>query len=136
TVGDRVYIVGRWILDAGHPEIGDRTEIHPPRLLATMRQRPAVTSSGVAAGEVDIYVSGHGGGANRMPPGLSAILNQAGYGGGRIHDALAAGDQKTYYQPGPLAPLLSLFVGALLKQVTGEGFALPVFAEAGPSAFP
>jgi hypothetical protein len=67
TAGDRVYVVGRWILDAGHPELGARTEIHAPRLVATMRQRPALASTGASAAEVDIYVSGHAGGANRMP---------------------------------------------------------------------
>ena len=135
-VGDRVYAVGRWILDAGHPELGARTEIHAPRLVATMRQRPALASTGSAAAEVDIFVSGHGGGANLMPPGLSAILNLGGYGGGRIRDSLSASDQNRYYQPGPLSPLLSAIVGALLKQLTGESFTLPVFSEAGPSAFP
>ena len=136
TAGDRLYAVGHWILDAGHPELGDRTELHAPRLVATMRQRPALASTGSAAAEVDIFVSGHGGGANHMPPGLSAILNQAGYGGGRIRDSLSSGDQSRYYQPGPLSPLLSAVVGTLLKQLTGESFTLPVFAEAGPSAFP
>ena len=49
TVGDRVYMVGRWILDAGHPEIGDRTEMHTPRLVAAIRQRPSVMASGATA---------------------------------------------------------------------------------------
>lgn len=136
SAGDRVYVVGRWILDAGHPEAGDRTEIHPPRLLATMRKRPAPASGGSAAAQVDIYVSGHGGGANYMPPGLSAILNQGGYGGGRIRDILSADDQNRYYRPGPLSAILSILAGALLRQLTGESFALPVFPDAGPSAFP
>ena len=136
TAGDRIYAVGRWILDAGHPELGARTEIHAPRLVATMRQRPALASTGSGAAEVDIFVSGHGGGANLMPPGLSAILNLGVYGGGRIRDSLSASDQNRYYQPGPLSPLLSAIVGALLKQLTGESFTLPVFSEAGPSAFP
>jgi hypothetical protein len=136
TTGDRAYVVGRWILDAGHPELGDRTEIHPPRLLATMRQRPALASNGAAAAEVDVYVSGHGGGANRMPAGMSDILNQAGYGGGRIKDALSTSDQDLYYRPGPLSSLLSILVGGILKALTGESFTLPVFGDAGPSAFP
>src|SRR5262249_26444283 len=93
TSGDRVYIVGRWILDSGHPELGDRTEIHPPRLIAAIRKRPGVMSGGAAAAQVDLFVSGHGGGANRMPAGLSATLNQGGYGGGRIRDVLSASDQ-------------------------------------------
>ncbi len=29
TAGDRVYMVGRWVMDNGHPDTGDRTEIHP-----------------------------------------------------------------------------------------------------------
>ncbi len=136
TVGDRVYVVGRWILDAGHPEVGDRTEIHPPRLLATMRKRPAIALSGATAARVDIYVSGHGGGANSMPPGLSAVLDQHGRGGGRIRDVLSPDDQKRYYQAGPLAPALVPVVTALIQQLTGQSISLPVFGEAGPSAFP
>ncbi len=136
TAGDRVYVVGRWILDAGHPEVGDRTEMHPPRLLATMRKRTAMASSGAAAAQVDIYVSGHGGGANSMPPGLSAVLDQHGHGGGRIRDVLSPDDQKKYYQPGPLAPALLPAITLLIQQLTGQTISLPVFAEAGPSAFP
>jgi hypothetical protein len=136
TAGDRAYVVGRWILDAGHPELGDRTEIHPPRLLATMRQRPALASNGAAAAQVDVYVSGHGGGANRMPAGLSDLLNQGGYGGGRIKDVLSAKDQEKYYQAGPLSSFLSILVDAFLKGLTGDGFTSPVFPDAGPSAFP
>jgi hypothetical protein len=56
--GDRVYVVGRWILDAGHPELGDRTEIHPARLVAAMRARPAL-SNGASARQVYMDVSGH-----------------------------------------------------------------------------
>jgi hypothetical protein len=126
TVGDRVYVLGRWILDAGHPELGGRTEIHPPRLLATMRQR---------ATQVDIYVSGHGGGANRVPLGLSELLAQGGWGGGRMRDVLSAADQEKYYRAGPLSSLLAAVVGALVQQLTGMPLSGPVFADAGPSAF-
>lgn len=134
TSGDRIYAVGRWILDAGHPEEGDRTEMHPPRLVATMRARPAV-SNGAAASQVDIYVSGHGGGANWMPPGLSAILDQGGYGGGRIPDVLSPADQDRYYRPGPLSTFLYPLIVGLIKQLTGVTVSATVYSDAGPSAF-
>jgi hypothetical protein len=36
--GQRVWILGRWIFDCGHPtSIGYRTEIHPPKAVATFR---------------------------------------------------------------------------------------------------
>ena len=136
TPGDRMYLVGRWILDAGHPEVGDRSEMHPPRLVATIRKRPAASRSGAAATEVDLFVSGHGGGANMMPPGLTEILDQDGRGGGRIKDALSPSDQKTYYQPGPLSSLLVPLVEGLIEAVTGQSINLNVSSNAGPSAFP
>jgi hypothetical protein len=135
TIGDRVYAVGRWILDAGHPELGDRTEMHPPRLLATMRARPAV-SGGATAAQVDVYVSGNGGGAYTMAPGLSTVLDQNGYGGGRIRDALQPAEQTTYYRPGPLASFLYPLVIELVRQVTGTSVSATVYPNAGPSAFP
>ena len=137
AVDDRVYVVGRWVLDAGHPEIGDRTELHPPRLLATMRQRPAVTrSSGAAAAQVDIYVSGHGGGANRYPSGMDALLNQGGRGGGRLRDVLSADDQQVYRRAGPVGLLESPLVNLLVRELTGAALDGAIFGTAGPSAFP
>jgi len=109
TVGDRVYAVGRWILDSGHPEVGARTEIHPPRLIATMRKNdtaiPLIDQPGVLtrASQVDIYVSGHGGGANQFLDRLSEALNNGGNGGGRIQDVLSDNNQAIYYKPGPLS---------------------------------
>ena len=135
TVGDRVYVVGRWILDAGHPESGDRTEVHPPRLVATMRQRPSV-SFGASAAQVDIYVSGHGGGANWMPPGLTALLDQGGHGGGRIRDVLSPADQDRYYRAGPVTTLLFPLLSQLIKQLTGVSISGTIYSDAGPSAFP
>jgi len=107
TAGDRIYTVGRWILDNGHPDTGDRSEIHPARLLATMRKRDTVVPFGpggcvTRASQVDIYISGHGGGANQVPDGLSGALNNDGLGGGRIEDVLRSGDQTTYYNNGPV----------------------------------
>ncbi len=43
SVGDRVWIAGRWIFDCGHPGSGDpanvqfATEIHPPRAMVVFR---------------------------------------------------------------------------------------------------
>jgi hypothetical protein len=136
TVGDRVYMVGRWILDAGHPELGARTEMHPPRLVATTRQRPTISANGGAATQVDIYVSGHGGGANHMPAGLSTTLDQGGWGGGRIRDALNASDQAVYYRAGPLSSLLSVIVIPLIEQLVGASLPGQIYPTAGPSAFP
>jgi hypothetical protein len=135
TVGDRVYVVGRWILDAGHPESGDRTEIHPARLVATLRERPAV-SFGASAAQVDVYVSGHGGGANWMPPGLSEVLDQGRHGGGRIRDVLSPADQDRYYRAGPVAPLLYPLLVQVIRQLTGISISATIYGESGPSAFP
>jgi len=36
--GDRVWIVGRWIYDCGHPTVhGHKSEIHPPKAIASFR---------------------------------------------------------------------------------------------------
>ncbi|MFN7998812.1 MAG: hypothetical protein U0Q18_34630 [Bryobacteraceae bacterium] len=133
--GDRVYVVGRWVLDCGHPELGDRTEMHPPRLSAVMRQRPAVSSAGTSAAQVDLYVSGHGGAANHYPAGMDALLNQGGRGGGRLRDVLSASDLQTYYQPGPLPLLESPLIVLLSQQLTGNSPSGPIYPAAGPSAF-
>jgi autotransporter-associated beta strand protein len=107
TPGDRVYMVGRWVLDNGHPGTGDRTEIHPPRLMATMRKRNIVipfnggSNNVTRASQVDIYVSGNGGGCNKFPDGLSTALNNNGAGGGRIEDVLSPQDLYTYFAWGP-----------------------------------
>ena len=134
TAGDRVYAVGRWILDTGHPELGARTEMHPPRLVAVMRRLPA-GANGTAA-QVDIFASGHGGGANYMPAGLSGVLDQGGLGGGRIRDVLNAADQERYYRAGPLSPLLNLLVVPIIEQLAGAKLTGQIFSDAGPTAFP
>ncbi len=137
TAGDRIFTVGRWVLDTRHPEGGARTEIHPPRMIATIRRRPAVTQdNGSRAAQVDIYVSGHGGGANQFPSGLSLTLDQSGFGGGRIRDALNASDQALYYDAGPLPPALVPVVGFIAFQLTGQALLGPILPAAGPTAFP
>lgn len=135
TTGDRLYLLGRWVLDAAHPDVGDRTELHPPRLVAVMRQRPAISSAGAAAAQVDIYVSGHGGGANHYPSGMDALLDQGGRGGGRIRDVLSAADQQVYYRAGPLPDFEVPIVNLLVSELTGGAITGPIFATAGPSAF-
>jgi uncharacterized protein (TIGR03437 family) len=137
TVGDRMYVVGRWILDEGHPDTGVNTEIHPPRLIATMRARPAaLPMSGTRAAQVDIYVSGHGGGANQIDPGVGQELDQEGYGGGRIEDVLDPTDQQTYYRAGPASEVVEGVANALALEMTGMPLTGPIFTTAGPSAFP
>lgn len=135
TSGDRMYVVARWVLDCGHPELGDRTEMHPPRLVAVMRQRPSITGAMNAATQVDVYVSGHGGGANRYPSGMDALLNQGGRGGGRMRDVLSAADQQTYYQAGPLPDFEVPLIDLLVKTLSGGSVSAPINAVAGPSAF-
>jgi uncharacterized protein (TIGR03437 family) len=137
TVGDRVFLVGSWILDAGHPDTGDSTEIHPPRLMATIRERPAAfPGSGARAAQVDVYVSGHGGGANQVPPGLSELLDQEGWGGGRIEDALDTADQQVYYRAGPAPAAIAATAQALALLLGGAPLTDAIYETAGPSAFP
>ncbi len=135
SAGDRVVVTGRWIADTGHPDEGAHTEIHPPRFLATLRARPAVTSvDPTRAARVDLFVSGHGGGANEVPLGLSETLDLGGPGGGRIQDALVVADQDLYARAGPFPS--TAFVDALIFAVSGEHLLGPLFPTAGPSAFP
>lgn len=135
TGGDRMYVVGRWVLDCAHPELGDRTEMHPPRLVAVMRQRPALSSAMTAATQVDIYVSGHGAGANQYPSGMDALLDQGGRGGGRMRDVLSPADQQTYYQAGPLPGFEVQIFDLLVNALTGGSVSAPINSQAGPSAF-
>lgn len=107
TPGDRCYIVGNWVLDAGHPDKGDRTEIHPPRLLATIRKRPTVVALDpnlpgcmTYASQVDVYLSGHGGGGGRLFYSLQDGLDAAdgtSHGGGRIKDVISGSQLDDYY---------------------------------------
>jgi hypothetical protein len=138
TVGDRVYAVGRWVLDNGHPPA--HTEIHPPRLFASMRKRPAPVPAGPRCGapsapmrsaQLDVYVSGHGGGSNQFYDGLSAALDAGGRGGGRLEDVLSSSDFATYEASGPAQPDL---LTSLALWATGFDPAL-LQSVAGPSAF-
>jgi len=142
TSGDRVYMVGRWVLDNGHPDTGDRTEIHPPRLVATMRKRNTAVAQGDVSGsltrasQVDIYVSGHGGGCNHFPDGLSAALDNGGAGGGRIEDVLSSGQLDAYFRWGPADPLIDGIYYDVLDVLQALGDAPPgdIHPSAGPIA--
>lgn len=66
--GDRVWMNGAWIFDCGHPKdvagVGHRrTEIHPPRAIASMREvmknMPGFGLMRVT--EADVYIHGHSG---------------------------------------------------------------------------
>src|SRR3990170_6778410 len=71
NLGDRVWTEGHWVFDCGHGvEFGSssathyRTEIHPPRAIASMRgQSQALPGSGttpVPVTAVDLYIHGRG----------------------------------------------------------------------------
>jgi hypothetical protein len=106
-------------------------------LIATLRTRPAaLPMSGTRAAQVDVYVSGHGGGANQVDAEVGEELDQEGYGGGRIEDALDQANQQTYYQAGPASALAAGLAGELVQQLTGLMLSGPIFPIAGPSAFP
>jgi hypothetical protein len=66
SVGDRVWVNGNWIYDIAHDVDGRfRSEIHPPRAIAVMRDQivPLQASAGVPV-EVkatDLYIHGDGG---------------------------------------------------------------------------
>ncbi len=64
--GDRVWVEGHWVFDCGHPENGlFRSEIHPPRAVASMRNQAApLRGTGVTPVPVtltDLHISGRGG---------------------------------------------------------------------------
>lgn len=135
STGDRIYMVGRWNMDNGHPDTGDRTEIHPVRMLATTRQRNTAvplppTGCMTRASQTDIYVSGHGGGANQFPDELSHVTDNNGLGGGHIEDALNADALAVYFAFGPAESL----VADVLTSLSGGDDDL-IKTTAGPSAF-
>jgi uncharacterized repeat protein (TIGR01451 family) len=68
--GDRVWVDGNWIFDCGHPDEIDgvdhfKTEIHPPRAVASMRDQmrkmPGSGTTPVRVTATDLYVHGRGG---------------------------------------------------------------------------
>jgi hypothetical protein len=81
TLGDHVYVVGRWIWDRGH---SPRTEIHPPRLVAIQRANPALvqTTAGIDPGpdllttRIDIFASGDGGALTNNRRGVPGFVQR------------------------------------------------------------
>jgi len=89
SVGDRVWVEGRWIFDCGHPGTPDSdpnnkdfvkfgTEIHPPRALVTSRQyrvaldsfpRPRVSEPNHPFPQSYLPVTGEPADAASIPPG-------------------------------------------------------------------
>lgn len=70
NIGDRVWMNGNWIFDCGHPkDIGGtdhfKSEIHPPRAVASMRQHvrplPGTGTTPVPVTETDLYIHGRAG---------------------------------------------------------------------------
>jgi len=141
TAGDRIFTVGRWVMDNGHPDQGDRTEIHPGRMIATMRKRntavtlaPAGKSVFTRASQVDVFVSGHGGGANMYPDQLESLLNNVGIGGGSLLSLLSSADLATYEASGPTSSITAkALVGALSSLGFINGSADQILPIAGPS---
>ncbi len=84
SVGDRVWVQGNWIYDTEHPGglNGDGTqrfksEIHPPRAFATMREQftpmPGTGSVPVHITATDLYIHGDGGYATEVLNGGLAM---------------------------------------------------------------
>jgi uncharacterized repeat protein (TIGR01451 family) len=70
NLGDRVWVDGVWIFDCGHPQdVGGvnhyRTEIHPARAFASMRDQvrtmPGSGTTPVRVTATDLYIHGHSG---------------------------------------------------------------------------
>lgn len=60
--GDRVWMMGRWVFDCGHPPY--RTELHPPKAVAFMRLEPTHfvgDDMPVLTNRAYVYVHGRGG---------------------------------------------------------------------------
>ncbi len=75
TQGDRVHVEGLWVWDRGHPPA--KTEIHPPRLVAT--QRHLISTIGLInsySTEIDVYASGDTGAYYNNRPGVPAFVQK------------------------------------------------------------
>jgi hypothetical protein len=64
-VGNRIWMVGRWIYDCGHPDAhGHKTEIHPPKAVASFRTEAtqfAANSGPTRANNAVLYIGSNGG---------------------------------------------------------------------------
>lgn len=137
TAGDRIYTVGQWVMDGGHRGEGPRTEIHPPRLLATIRKNNAVVPFGspnnlIPAKQVDVFVSGHGGGINQYYDGLEDALSWNG-GGARLEDLMDSDGGtawEVYHRYGPGDGAVVDKISDFLDFTSN----IEIFRVAGPSA--
>ncbi len=79
--GDRIWAEGNWVFDCGHPADGlYKTEIHPPRAFAAMREQaaplPGTGLTPVPVTRTDLYISGRGGfGVQQLNCGTHIILD-------------------------------------------------------------
>ena len=73
SVGDRVWMEGRYIFDCGHPDTGPRSELHPATAVAFTHFEPLITGSPgsepVLAAKTSIYIHGKGGPIYETPVG-------------------------------------------------------------------
>lgn len=82
--GDRVWVDGNWIHDCGHPDGGLlKTEIHPARAIATMREHaaplPGTGLTPVPVTLTNLFISGNGGYVpNQLNCGPDIILGPYG----------------------------------------------------------
>jgi len=83
--GDRIWVDGNWIFDCGHPTDDGlyKTEIHPARALATMRDVaapiPGTGTTPVPVTLTDLYITGKGGFApNQLNCGPDIIIGDHG----------------------------------------------------------
>jgi hypothetical protein len=79
TPGDRVHVEGLWIWDRGHPPA--KTEIHPPRLVATERHLPSLVSlfggrDNTFGTEINVFASGDTGAYYNNRPGAPAFVQK------------------------------------------------------------
>lgn len=68
--GDRVWIVGRWIYDCGHPkDLGHKSEIHPPKAIASFRKEAIqfAENRGPTQANIAVLFIGREGGYWRQP---------------------------------------------------------------------
>src|SRR5260370_13283012 len=87
------------------------------------------------AAQVDVFVSGHGGGSNQYYDGLEDLLENTGLGGGRIQDFRPnlPGNSGTYDTYNFFGPLADILIGDALQYLE-LGSTSKIFTVAGPSA--
>src|SRR6476620_1781150 len=71
--GDRVWMIGRYIFDCGHPDTGPRSELHPAIAVAFTHFEPLILGSPgsepIFAAKTSIYIHGEGGPIYSVPVG-------------------------------------------------------------------